>query len=272
MIRGTPVRDALDSALVALEAAGVDSPRLDAELLLAHALGVDRARLVIDRHLAVAGSAAREFQTLVRRRAIEREPVAYLLGRKGFRHIDLDVDPRVLIPRPETELLVEVGLTLPASSSVIDVGTGSGAVALALKSERPDLVVRASDISEEAVAVARANAARLALDVGFAVADLFAEPVDAVLSNPPYVASGDELPPDVARHEPHGALFAGGDGLDVIRRLFARAGELGVPLVAVEHGMGQAEAVARIAEMNGFATTEHMADLAGIDRVVVARR
>ena len=272
MIGGTPVRDALDSALVALDAAGVDSPRLDAELLLAHALGVDRARLVIDRDLVVAGPAARQFQTLVRRRAIEREPVAYLLGRKGFRHIDLDVDPRVLIPRPETELLVEVGLTLPRGASVVDVGTGSGAVALALKSERPDLVVQANDISEEAVAVARANAERLELDVGVTVADLFDAPADAVLSNPPYVADGEELPPDVARHEPHGALFAGGDGLDVIRRLFARAGELGVPLVAVEHGMGQAALVAKIARSERFASVEHLADLAGIDRVVVARR
>jgi release factor glutamine methyltransferase len=272
VIAGTPVRDALDSALVALTAAGVDSPRLDAELLLAHVLGVDRARLVIDRDLAVAGAAAREFQTLVRRRAIEREPVAYLLGTKGFRHIDLEVDPRVLIPRPETELLVEVGLTLPRGASVVDVGTGSGAVALALKSERPDLVVRANDISEDAIDVARDNARRLALEVSFSVADLFDEPVDAVLSNPPYVSAQDELPPEVARHEPHEALFAGGDGLDVIRRLFARAGELGVPLVAVEHGMGQAALVAKIARSESFASTEHLADLAGIGRVVVARR
>ena len=272
MIGGTPVRDALDSALVALNAAGVDSPRLDAELLLAHALGVDRARLIIDRDLSLAGRAAREFQTLVRRRAIDREPVAYLLGTKGFRHIVLDVDSRVLIPRPETELLVEVGLGLPAAASVLDVGTGSGAIALALKSERPDLRVRANDISQEAVDVAHGNARRLGLDVSFSVADLLDEPCDAVLSNPPYVASGDALPRDVAEHEPATALFAGPDGLDVIRRLVARAAELGVGLVALEHGMGQAEQVARIATENGYGDVEHLDDLAGIERVVVAKR
>lgn len=272
MIGGTPARDALDSALVALNAAGVDSPRLDAELLLAHALGVDRARLIIDRDLAVAGSAAREFQTLVRRRAIDREPVAYLLGSKGFRHIVLDVDPRVLIPRPETELLVEVGLSLPEGSSVVDVGTGSGAIALALKSERPDLRVRANDISEDAIDVARSNARRLGLDVAFSLEDLFSSPVDAVLSNPPYVADGDELPRDVADHEPRQALFAGSDGLGVIRRLLGRAGELGISLVALEHGMGQAEAVARIAAENGYEDIEHIKDLAGIERVTVVKR
>ena len=272
MTAGTPVRDALDSALVALNAAGVDSPRLDAELLLAHALGVDPARLIIDRDLSVAGSAAREFQTLVRRRAIDREPVAYLLGTKGFRHISLEVDPRVLIPRPETELLVEVGLGLPAAASVVDVGTGSGAIALALKSERPDLRVRANDISEDAIDVARGNARRLGLDVAFSVKDLVSEPVDAVLSNPPYVADGDELPRDVADHEPRQALFAGEDGLGVIRRLLGRAGGLHVSVVAVAHGMGQAEAVARIATENGYTEIEHLKDLAGIERVVVAKR
>ena len=128
---GTSVRDALDSALVALEASGVDSPRLDAELLLAHALGVDRARLYVD-DVAVEGPAARAFRDLVRRRAVERVPVAYLLGVKGFRRLDLHVDARVLVPRPETELLVEAALDLPRGARVVDVGTGSGAVALAL--------------------------------------------------------------------------------------------------------------------------------------------
>ena len=264
MIAGTPVRDALDSALVALKASGVDSPRLDAELLLAHALGVDRARLIVDRDLVVGGAAAREFQTLVRRRAIEREPVAYLLGVKGFRHIDLQVDARVLIPRPETELLVEVGLTLARGARVVDVGTGSGAVALALKHERPDLDVVATDVSADALDVARANAARLGLDVAFEQRDLFDGPADAVLSNPPYVADGDELPPDVARHEPHGALFAGPDGLAVVRRLVERCRE--VPLVALEVGMGQAGAVAALFDGRDV---EVLRDLAGIERVVV---
>ena len=264
-LAGTPVRDALDSALVALTASGVDSPRLDAELLLAHALGVDRAKLITDRDLVVAGPAAREFQTLVRRRAIEREPVAYLLGHKPFRNLDLAVDARVLIPRPETELLVEAALTLPHGARVVDGGTGSGAVALALKDERPDLDVTATDVSADALAVARENAARLGLEVAFAQADLYDGDFDAVVSNPPYVADGDDLPPDVARHEPAGALFAGPDGLAVVRRLVARR----PPFLALEVGLGQAPAVMEL--LAGYASVEALRDLAGIERVVVAR-
>ena len=269
---GTSVRDALDSALVALEASGVDSPRLDAELLLAEALGVDRAALYTDRDLAVAGPAARTFQDLVRRRAFDKEPVAYLLGRRGFRHLDLAVDRRVLVPRPETELLVEAGLELPAGASVVDVGTGSGAVALALKQERPDLHVTGTDTSEEALAVARANAERLGLGIAFTRTDLFDGAPDAVLSTPPYVADGDALPPDVARHEPPEALFAGADGLDVVRRLVARTAEAGVGFLAMEIGAGQADAVAALVSAAAFGHVETRRDLAGIERVVLARR
>src|SRR3954452_3550334 len=146
----TPGRDALDSARIAIAAAGSDTPDLDAQLLLAHALGVDRTALVMDPDRPVEGDAVRAFQDLVRRRSVNREPVAYLLGVKGFRHIDVQVDPRVLVPRPETELLVEVGLTLPQAARVHDACTGSGAVALALKHERPDLQVSASDASADA--------------------------------------------------------------------------------------------------------------------------
>ena len=270
-LRGVPVREALDSALVALDASGVDTPRLDAELLLAHALGVDRAALYTDRDLEVAGPASRRFAELVARRARGREPVAYLLGRRGFRHLEIEVDPRVLVPRPETELLVEVGLALPHGASVVDVGTGSGAVALALKHERPDLTVTGTDGSAGALAVARANAERLGLDVELARTDLFDGAPDAVLANPPYVAEGDELPPDVARHEPAGALFAGADGLAVIRRLVARSAEAGVGLLAVEVGAGQADSVAALASAAAFGSVETRRDLAGIERVVVAR-
>ncbi|MEZ5120524.1 MAG: peptide chain release factor N(5)-glutamine methyltransferase [Solirubrobacterales bacterium] len=168
----TTVADALDSALVALTAARVDSPRLDAELLLADALGVDRTRLYLEPELRVEGPPVRRFQELVRRRAVEREPVAYLLGRKGFRRLELEVDGRVLVPRPETELLVEVAVAqLAPGARVVDVGTGSGAIALALADERPDLRVTGSDVSADALAVARANGQRLGLPVAWVEAD-----------------------------------------------------------------------------------------------------
>ena len=262
----TPVRDALDSARIAIAAAGSDTPDLDAQLLLAHALGVDRAALIMDPDRAVEGPAIRTFQDMVRRRSVERVPVAYLLGTKGFRHIDIAVDPRVLVPRPETELLVEVGLTLPHGARVHDACTGSGAVALALKHERPDLIVSGSDASAGAIEVARANAQRLGLDVEFHVGDLLdgVGAVDAVLANPPYVEAGAELPPELA-HEPPGALFAGPDGLAVIRRL---AAESRPELLAVEIGAGQAAAVADL--LGG--DIEVLEDLAGIERVVVSRR
>jgi len=273
-LRGVPVREALDSAVVALSAAGVDTPRLDAEVLLAHALGVDRTALVVDRDLRVEGPAVRAFQDAVRRRSVGREPVAYITGVKGFRHIDLHVDGRVLIPRPDTETLVEAALDLPRGARVIDVGTGSGAVALALKDERPDLDVTGTDASPGALAVARANAARLGLDVRFREADLLdgAGEVDAVLSNPPYVEDGAPLQPEIERHEPPAALYAGADGLAVIRRLAAQAGASAARLLALEVGMGQADEVAVVLRDAGFATTETRRDLAGIERVVIGRR
>ena len=273
---GVPVREALDGAVVAIGAAGSDTPRLDAELLLAHALGVDRAALIMDPDRPVEGPAVRAFQDLVRRRSVEREPVAYLLGVKGFRHLDLHVDRRVLIPRPETELLVEVALELPPAASVVDVGTGSGAVALAVKDERPDLRVAATDVSEDALAVARANAQRLGLDVAFARADLLdgAPPADAILSNPPYVADSERaaLAPEIVRHEPETAVFAGPDGLEVVRRLVAQAAATPARFVALEVGEGQAPGVEELLRRAGFADTERRRDLAGIERVVVGRR
>jgi release factor glutamine methyltransferase len=265
----TSVRDALDSALIALNAAGVETPRLDAEVLLAAAMGVDRAVLIADPGRGVEPEAARAFQDYARRR-VQREPVAYILGRKGFRRLELEVDPRVLIPRPETEHVVEAALDLPAGARVVDVGTGSGAIALALADERPDLDVVATDVSPGALAVARANAQRLGLDVEFVEADLLdgvPGPVDAVVSNPPYVREGERLPPEITRYEPSVALYGGPEGLDVYRRLARACAD--VPFVAFEVAGWQAEAVGALLE--GFAI-KVMRDLAGIDRVVVGRR
>jgi release factor glutamine methyltransferase len=272
----TSVRDALDSALIAITAAGCDTPRLDAELLLAAAMGVDRAVIVSDPGRELTPEQARLFQTYAMRRA-QREPVAYILGTKGFRTIDLLVDPRVLIPRPETEHLVEAALGLPPGARVADVGTGSGAVALALKAERPDLEVVGTDASADALAVARANAERLGLDVELLEGDLLAPvegPLDAVLSNPPYVADADRgrLAPEITRHEPEMALYAGADGLSLIRRLAPQAAASGAALLALEVGFGQAAAVAEIVREAGFTDTHERADLAGIERVVVGRR
>jgi release factor glutamine methyltransferase len=275
---GTPAREALESAIIAITAAGCETPRLDAEVLLAGVLGVARERLLLDRDLEVEGEAVHAFREAVRRRALEREPVAYILGHKGFRHLELIVDSRVLIPRPETELLVEAALSLPQGASVLDLGTGSGAVALAVKDERPDLDVWGSDVSEQALAVASANSQRLGLHVRWLHSDLLQDApleIDAVLSNPPYVATGEaaSLAPEIARHEPATALFAGADGLRTIAALLAQLSDRSrVFYVALEVGAGQALAVEQMAKDAGFARTERLLDLAGIERVVSGRR
>jgi release factor glutamine methyltransferase len=275
---GVSARDALDGAITAIGAAGCETPRLDAEVLLAYVLGVDRGRLLIDRELTVQGEAVRAFQNAVRRRAVVREPVAYIVGCRGFRRIDLQVDCRVLVPRPETELLVEVGLTLPREARVLDVGTGSGAVALALKDERPDLQLVGSDVSAEALDVAQSNGQRLGLEVRWLQADLLAgvaDEFDAVLSNPPYVAESEraQLTPEILRHEPPGALFAEEDGLAAIRALLAQLSDRArVQLVAIEVGAGQAQTVRELVRAGGFAAVRTEHDLAGIERVVVGER
>jgi release factor glutamine methyltransferase len=274
---GTPVRDALDGAVTAIGAAGCETPKLDAELLLAHALGVARERLFIG-DLTVAGPAVRVFQDYVRRRSVLREPVAYVLGRRHFRRLELTVDPRVLIPRPETELLVDVAATLPNAARVLDVGTGSGAVALALKDERPDLRVAGSDLSDAALEVARSNAEQLKLEVRWLSADLLAgvpDHFDAVVSNPPYVPDGDraKLAPEIMRHEPLSALFAGADGLDAIGLLIEQAGgRPAIRLLALEVGAGQASEVGGLMRAAGFPAVRTERDLAGIERVVVGER
>lgn len=263
------VGDALRAAAARLSAAGVDTPRLDAEVLLASVLEVDRARLVVDRDDALPAAVATRYEDFLARREA-REPVAYILERRAFRRLELHVDRRVLIPRPETELLVEVGLELAPGASVLDVGTGSGAVALALKDERPDLRVSGADVSPDAVDVARLNAERLGLDVRFVVADLMQDAcADAVLANLPYVAEGAELAPEIARHEPASALFAGPDGLDVIRRAVDAVAGPTVRLMALEIGAEQSADVSALLWKAGFAQVGVRRDLAGLDRVVV---
>lgn len=258
------VREALDAAVPALQAVGCDSPRLDAEVLIADVLRVDRSRLMIDPDLAITGAQARVIGDSVRRR-VQREPVAYIVGRRGFRRLDLAVDRRVLIPRPETELLVEVALDLPDGARVHEVGTGSGAVALALRDERPDLAVTASDISPAAVEVAQANAARLGLAVEITIADgLPPGDYDLVLANLPYVREDEwrGLQPEILRYEPREALVSGVDGLDAIRALVAQAPS-GTRL-ALEHGSEQGVAVRELVDGAGTRT-----DLAGHERVTI---
>jgi release factor glutamine methyltransferase len=261
-------RDAVAAATDSLRAAGCETPRLDAEVLVAAAAGVDRLELAADPDIGLEPAAARTLMGWVRRRA-RREPIAYIVGHKPFRNIDLMVDSRVLIPRPETELLVEVAAELaPHGARVHDVGTGSGAVALALKDERPDLVVSGSDRSPPAVDAARRNAERLGLAVDMSAGAGFpGGEYDLVVANLPYVREDEwnALAPEIRDNEPREALVAGTDGLDEIRALVA-----GVPagtLLALEHAPGQA---ASVREMLAKASTR--ADLAGRERVTFGER
>jgi len=259
------VAEALGGAIPALAAAGCATPRLDAELLVADALGLDRAALVADPGRELPRGTSRLIAERVRRRRV-REPAAYILGRKGFRRIELAVDSRVLIPRPETELLVELALDLPRGARVHEVGTGSGAVALALADERPDLRVTASDASPDAVEVARANGAGQAVEVSLA-RGLPPGDYDLVVANLPYVRADewDGLAPEIQLYEPRAALVAGPEGLEAITGL-AREVPVGTKL-ALEHAPGQAEAVRGL-----LADAITHRDLAGRERVTIGRR
>jgi release factor glutamine methyltransferase len=290
------VREALSAAVDALAAVGVEDPRLDAELLLGGAMGCRRAALIADPAAAVPAPAARAFGEMVRRR-LRREPVAYILGTKGFRRLELAVDRHVLIPRPETESLVEVALER-RPDRVLDVGTGSGAIALAVADELPGCEVTATDTSPGALEVARANAERLGLAdrVRFISGSLPASgEFDLILANLPYVAERDwpSLQPEVTQWEPREALLGGPDGLDAYRGLFSDRGRglsfyprqtstasapetssapISTPVVAVEVGEGQAPAVAELVRAAGFGRVETRRDLAGIERIVVGGR
>jgi release factor glutamine methyltransferase len=256
-------REGLAEAERRLAEAGVDSPRVDAELLVAHALGVSRTQLYADLDREVAG-----LEPLVERRE-RREPLAYVLGAWGFRRLTLKTDARALVPRPETEILVERALALldgKEAPRVLDVGVGSGAIALALKDERPDARVTGVDESEEALTLARENAEELGLDVGLRLAGLEAaqEGWDLVVSNPPYVESLDGLQPEL-RFEPERALV--GSGLHERLAEGARTRAL-----VLEVGDGQAERVAAALEALAYRNVSITRDLAGIARVVEGER
>ncbi|MGH2983984.1 MAG: peptide chain release factor N(5)-glutamine methyltransferase [Solirubrobacterales bacterium] len=274
--------EALGAATDAIAAAGVETARLDAELLLAEATGWDRARLAAEPEAELPPAAARSFAEMVRRR-LRREPVAYILGRKGFRRIELAVDRRVLIPRPETELLVELALALDPRR-VLDVGTGSGAIALAIADELPRAQVDATDPSAAAIQVARANIERLGLydrvrcgegilprGDGADAPALY----DLVVANLPYVSEAEwgNLAPEIRDHEPREALVPGPTGLEAIQELLGGLEQLPERpgAIALEVGEGQAGEVIELVRGAGFGAVEARRDLAGIERVVVGR-
>ena len=256
-------RDALREAERRLTAAGLDTPHLDAELLVAHALGVSRTGLYADLDAQVAG-----LEPLLARREA-REPLAYVLGEWGFRRLTLKTDARALVPRPETEIVVERALALLAGADaprVLDVGVGSGAIALALKDERPDARVTAVDVSTDALALARENAARLGLDVDLREqgVDAAAEGWELVVSNPPYVETLEGLEPELG-YEPERALIGSGFHARIARTARTR-------FLVLEVGDGQAAEVARTLEAAGYRDVRITADLAGRYRVVEGAR
>jgi release factor glutamine methyltransferase len=270
-----------------LSAAGVDAPRLDAELLLAFAANVTREGLYT-KSIAVDEILRKRGKTLVDLRA-SRMPLAYITGRREFYSLEFEVSPEVLIPRPETETLVGAALealTARPAANVIDLGTGSGAIALAIAVNAPHARVTATDISVQALEIAKQNARRLGIDerVDFRRTDCWdildaggaLERYDLIVANPPYVREDEinSLAPEVRDFEPRIALAGGVDGLDFYRRIAAGAAEhLAAEGVAIiEVGAGQADDVAAIFRAAGFSDIAIVDDLAGIPRVVKARR
>lgn len=263
---------------------GIDSARLDAEVLLAHALETERLRLYVDHEKPVLPDERDRFRALVQRRVGERVPVSLLLGEREFWSLPFRVSSDVLTPRPETETLVEAALSKVADSEsslrILDLGTGSGAIALSLASELPHAEITATDLSSPALQIATENADHLHTGerIRFLAGDLF-EPVaserfDLIVSNPPYVGRNDaeSLPPELS-HEPEMALFAGADGLDVIRRLVAEAGDhlSRGGWLFIEHSPEQVEAIERELVRAGFTELERRFDLARLPRVSGAR-
>jgi release factor glutamine methyltransferase len=271
------VKEALAAATDALDAASVDGPRLDAEVLLAEATGWDRATLAARPEAGLDAGVSRLYGEMVRRR-VRREPVAYIVGRKGFRRLELAVDRRALIPRPETELLVDVALEVEPRNA-LDIGTGSGAVALAVADELPECEVTGTDTSQAALDLARENSERLGSD-GRVTFERGTVPdggqFDLVLANLPYVREDEwsHLAPEITRYEPRDALVAGSDGIEAIASTAPAAGAILQPgaALALEVGAGQAGPVAELLLDLGFGQVEGRQDLAGIPRVVLAHR
>lgn len=252
----------------AIAASGIDAR--EARLLLAEACGFSQASLVASPEQEIPFEVENVFFELTKKRQ-SGEPVAYILGRKEFYGLDLSVNPSVLIPRPETELLVDLALERNPPS-VLDLGTGSGAIALAIKHERPECRVVAVDADLSALSTAKRNAAKLNLEVDFRHGRWFkpvaGERFELIVSNPPYVAEGDPHLPAL-RHEPPSALLAGRDGLDCIRDILQGAAAHLQPggWLLMEHGAGQDEAVRALLQKAGYASVSSWPDLAGILRV-----
>jgi release factor glutamine methyltransferase len=267
-------------ASAAAESPGA-TPELDAELLLVHVLGTSRARVRSHPEEAATDAQSKRYTDLIKRRATG-EPLAYIIGRRDFWSLRLMVTPAVLVPRPETELLVERALALRQEEfgRVVDLGTGSGAIALTLASERPGWQVAATDVSEEALAIARSNAESLDLKrVQFLRGSWF-EPLvgrtfDLIVSNPPYVAENDRAMQDPAlRHEPRGALTPGGDGMGSLRAIIAAAPDHleRDGWLLLEHGSDQAAEVTRELVARGLRHVRSHRDLAGHERMTEAQR
>jgi release factor glutamine methyltransferase len=274
------VRELVGPAAEWLGGRGVPSPRLDADRMLAHVLGLQRLDLYLDLERPLIPSEVDAFRELVRRRG-RREPLAYVLGGWSFRGLEIAVDARVLVPRPETEWLVERALAQiadVAAPHVLDVGTGSGAIAIAVALERPDATVTATDVSQDALAVARANASAHAATIDFREGNLLA-PVagsrfDLVIANLPYVGEGEAVDPEVAGFEPALAVFAPDAGRALVARLIREVSIVLCPggLVALELGPDHAAwAVERLSEA-GLEEAASELDLAGVVRLVFARR
>lgn len=282
----TTIAAALAEARACLSAGAIDNPALDARLLLAAASGLSASRILAGGEASLPEGALRTLRAMTARRAAG-EPVARILGEKEFWGMPLRLAAATLVPRPDTETLVEAALDavrahrLPADLALCDLGTGSGAIALALLRELPEATAVATDISAEALAAAAANAESLGLGarISFVRADFAAGPAGPfhlVVSNPPYVRSGDlaGLPREVRDHDPVAALDGGPDGYSAYRTIALRLCDLIYPggIAALETGAGQSETVAAILKSSGLTLVETRRDLAGISRAVVAMR